>query len=143
MSCTYFACSCAALTLKQSNSGEFVVVDPKRKAKVAVNRDFFLRLKVRRRLGKPFALTRFAIQSSQSLLKIVLPSWKSKQFLILTLHTTFLVSRTLLSIYVAKCAKHDAVFIYCRCCAFRLDGQIVKSIVDKQPKNFLWLLGLR
>jgi ATP-binding cassette subfamily D (ALD) protein 2 len=55
------------------------------------------------------------------LLKIVLPSWKSKEFLILLLHTSFLVLRTYLSIVVAQ-----------------LDGEIVKTIVAKSPRAFAW-----
>jgi len=57
------------------------------------------------------------------LLSIVLPGVRTKEFFILGLHTFFLVSRTLVSIYVA-----------------RLDGSIVKSIVDRKLKLFIWLM---
>jgi len=58
------------------------------------------------------------------LLKIVLPGLKSKEALYLGIHTGFLVSRTFLSIYVAQ-----------------LDGSMVKSLVDKNGKAFLWDLS--
>jgi ABC-type uncharacterized transport system fused permease/ATPase subunit len=58
------------------------------------------------------------------LLTIVLPNLRCKEFFILCLHTSFLVSRTLVSIYVAQ-----------------LDGSIVKSIVDRKLKLFIWLMS--
>mmetsp|Transcript_13439 Transcript_13439/g.18542 ORF Transcript_13439/g.18542 Transcript_13439/m.18542 type:complete len:714 (-) Transcript_13439:1013-3154(-) len=57
------------------------------------------------------------------LLKIVLPGVQSKEFFLLILHIGFLVSRTFLSIYVAD-----------------LDGVIVKSLVDRNGKEFVTLL---
>jgi ATP-binding cassette subfamily D (ALD) protein 2 len=63
------------------------------------------------------------IRRLRKLLAIVLPNMRCKEFLILALHTSFLVSRTLVSIYVAK-----------------LDGSIVKSIVDRKLKLFVWLM---
>ena len=62
-------------------------------------------------------------QRLRRLLAIVLPNMRCKEFFILFLHTMFLVSRTLVSIYVAK-----------------LDGSIVKSIVDRKLKLFIWLM---
>jgi len=53
------------------------------------------------------------------LLKIVIPGFNSKEFLLLFMHTCFLVSRTVVSVYVA-----------------RLDGSIVKSIVDRNGPVF-------
>jgi len=78
-------------------------VDPL-KRKVAVDGEFLRRLR--------------------RLLRIVLPSWRCKEAFILALHTSFLVSRTLLSIYVAK-----------------LDGAIVKSIVDRKLRLFVLLMA--
>jgi ATP-binding cassette subfamily D (ALD) protein 2 len=54
------------------------------------------------------------------LVKIVLPGVASKEFLLLVLHTAFLISRTFLSIYVAT-----------------LDGEIVKNIVDRNGRQFI------
>jgi len=59
------------------------------------------------------------------LLGIMIPSWRSKEMVILLLHTAFLISRTFLSIYVAN-----------------LDGQMVKSLVDRDGKKFIYLLFL-
>lgn len=56
----------------------------------------------------------------QYLLKIVLPGVRSKEFLILLLHTGFLTARTFISIFIAK-----------------LDGRLVKTLVDRDGKKFL------
>eukprot|EP01125_Pyxidicula_operculata_P009128 TRINITY_DN3026_c0_g1_i1.p1 TRINITY_DN3026_c0_g1~~TRINITY_DN3026_c0_g1_i1.p1 ORF type:complete len:717 (-),score=129.43 TRINITY_DN3026_c0_g1_i1:118-2268(-) len=60
----------------------------------------------------------------RKLINILIPSFKSKEFLILSLHTAFLVSRTFISIQVAN-----------------LDGSLVKSIVEKDLSSFLWNLS--
>ncbi|XP_077566092.1 ATP-binding cassette sub-family D member 2-like [Stigmatopora nigra] len=62
------------------------------------------------------------------LAKILFPELLSKELALLSLHSMALISRTFLSIYVAG-----------------LDGKIVKSIVEKQPRSFTiqlikWLL---
>lgn len=54
------------------------------------------------------------------LLRIVLPSFRSKEASLLLLHSFFLVLRTLLSLYVAS-----------------LDGSIVSALVRAQPRQFL------
>ena len=54
------------------------------------------------------------------LLRIVLPGVRSKEFLILLLHTGFLTARTFISIFIAK-----------------LDGRMVKTLVDRDGKKFL------
>ncbi|GAA6023383.1 hypothetical protein JCM10207_002527 [Rhodosporidiobolus poonsookiae] len=59
-------------------------------------------------------------QRLSRLLRIVLPSYRSKEASLLLLHTFFLVLRTLLSLYVAS-----------------LDGSIVSALVRAQPKQFL------
>ncbi|WWC68388.1 uncharacterized protein I206_102313 [Kwoniella pini CBS 10737] len=64
----------------------------------------------------------------KKLLRIVIPSLKSREAVMLALHSTFLVIRTGLSLYVAE-----------------LDGRIVSSLVTAQPTLFLmnltrWLL---
>ncbi|EJU00883.1 hypothetical protein DACRYDRAFT_95201 [Dacryopinax primogenitus] len=54
------------------------------------------------------------------LLKILIPSWNSKEALLLAMHSSFLLLRTVISLYVAT-----------------LDGRIVSSLVRAQPKQFL------
>ena len=61
------------------------------------------------------------MQQLKFLLRIVLPSVTSHEAALLAIHTGFLFSRTFLSIYVAQ-----------------LDGSMVKSLVDKNGKAFLW-----
>ncbi|TNN55182.1 ATP-binding cassette sub-family D member 2 [Liparis tanakae] len=55
--------------------------------------------------------------------KILFPNLVSKELALLSLHSVALISRTFLSIYVAT-----------------LDGKIVKSIVEKEPKSFIFQL---
>ena len=74
------------------------------------------------------AVNREFLRQLLKLLRVSIPSPLTKEFLLLVLHTASLVSRTFLSIYVAQ-----------------LDGRIVKSIVETNPKLFLqpcinWLL---
>uniref|UniRef100_A0A8C8J803 Uncharacterized protein n=1 Tax=Oncorhynchus tshawytscha TaxID=74940 RepID=A0A8C8J803_ONCTS len=62
------------------------------------------------------------------LIKILFPKLVSKELGLLSLHSVALISRTFLSIYVAG-----------------LDGKIVKTIVEKEPRSFIiqlmkWLL---
>ncbi|KAG2124174.1 ABC transporter transmembrane region 2-domain-containing protein [Suillus clintonianus] len=70
-------------------------------------------------LGLPF------LHQLRSLLRIVLPSLYTREALLLTAHSTFLVLRTVLSIAVA-----------------RLDGRIVRDLVSADGKGFLTGLGL-
>ncbi|XP_068442483.1 ATP-binding cassette sub-family D member 2-like [Clinocottus analis] len=57
------------------------------------------------------------------LVKILFPRLVSKELGLLCLHSVALISRTFLSIYVAS-----------------LDGKIVKTIVEKEPKSFIFQL---
>lgn len=59
-----------------------------------------------------------------AILRIVFPSWTSKEIGILLLHTFFLVTRTVLSVYVAH-----------------LDGRLVRDIVSANGKGFLHSMG--
>uniref|UniRef100_A0A6B2KZG8 ABC transporter domain-containing protein n=1 Tax=Arcella intermedia TaxID=1963864 RepID=A0A6B2KZG8_9EUKA len=64
----------------------------------------------------------------KGLLKILFPSIRGREFLLLLLHTGFLISRTFISIQVAN-----------------MDGALVRTIVQKRPTDFLmnlskWLL---
>lgn len=54
------------------------------------------------------------------ILRILIPRLRSDSFVLLVTHLTTLISRTFLSIYIA-----------------RLDGAIVKSLVQRNPKEFL------
>lgn len=58
------------------------------------------------------------------LLKIIIPSWKSKEFWMVIIHSVFLILRTYLSVVVA-----------------RLDGKIVKDLVAANGVEFLKGLG--
>ncbi|KAK5849192.1 hypothetical protein PBY51_008852 [Eleginops maclovinus] len=55
--------------------------------------------------------------------KILFPKLVSKELALLSLHSVALISRTFLSIYVAS-----------------LDGKIVKTIVEKEPRSFIYQL---
>ena len=77
----------------------------KKKTRIQVDKHFFKQLR--------------------SLLKIVLPGFMTKEFGLLMLHTMSLISRTFLTIYVAK-----------------LDGRIVKTIVKRDVGKFLLMLSL-
>ncbi|KAG1772010.1 ABC transporter transmembrane region 2-domain-containing protein [Suillus placidus] len=70
-------------------------------------------------LGLPF------VHQLRSLLRIVLPSLYTREALLLTAYSTFLVLRTVLSIAVA-----------------RLDGRIVRDLVSADGKGFLTGLAL-
>jgi ATP-binding cassette, subfamily D (ALD), peroxisomal long-chain fatty acid import protein len=75
-------------------------VDNGRKKRVEINREFF--------------------RSLFRLLRIVIPSIKSKEMRLLISHSVFLVLRTMLSLYVAE-----------------LDGKVVSSLVKGKGRDFL------
>lgn len=72
--------------------------------------------------GSP-AVNRVFLRQLLQLLRISIPSPLSKEFGLLLLHTSSLISRTFLSIYVAG-----------------LDGRIVKAIVERNVPRFLALI---
>ena len=81
-----------------------------------------LSLERRRKQHTP-AVDKVFLRQLLKLLRISIPSVFSKEFAMLIMHTSSLVSRTFLSIYVAK-----------------LDGKIVKAIVERNIQRFLTLL---
>lgn len=74
---------------------------------------------------KPINVNKDFLKSLRKLVRIVIPSIWSHEFFLLVCHTLSLVSRTFLSIFVAQ-----------------LDGKIVKTIVQRDVKAFMYMLGL-
>ncbi|KAG6844334.1 hypothetical protein H0H87_007692 [Tephrocybe sp. NHM501043] len=73
--------------------------------------------------GKPprVAVDALFYQRLSSILRIVIPSMRSKEALLLVMHSSLLIFRTGISLYVAA-----------------LDGKIVASLVRARPKEFFW-----
>ncbi|OCL12529.1 hypothetical protein AOQ84DRAFT_352496 [Glonium stellatum] len=69
---------------------------------------------------KKVELNREFFKNLLRLLKIVIPSWRSKELRLLISHSVFLVLRTLISLYVAE-----------------LDGRLVSNLVRGKGKDFL------
>ncbi|KAF2263230.1 ATP-binding cassette protein [Lojkania enalia] len=69
---------------------------------------------------KKVELNREFFRNLLRLLKIVIPSWRSKEFRLLISHSIFLVLRTMISLYVAE-----------------LDGRLVSNLVRGRGKDFL------
>ena len=93
---------------RQGRNAARLQPDPSAKRKVELDREFFRNL-IR-------------------LLRICIPSWKSKEARLLAQHSVFLVTRTLISLYIAK-----------------LDGRLVRDLVRGRAKDFLkslvwWML---
>ncbi|RPD65642.1 hypothetical protein L226DRAFT_550601 [Lentinus tigrinus ALCF2SS1-7] len=65
------------------------------------------------------------LRQLMAIMRIAFPSWRSKEALVLVMHSFFLVLRTVLSVGVA-----------------RLDGRIVRDLVSADGKGFLKGLGL-
>ncbi|KAF9458333.1 ABC transporter transmembrane region 2-domain-containing protein [Collybia nuda] len=74
-------------------------------------------------VGKPprVAVDALFYQRLSMILRIVIPSVRSKEALLLVMHSSLLVFRTAISLYVAA-----------------LDGKIVASLVRAQPLEFFW-----
>lgn len=89
----------------------------KESSKVALGQEFLKQKKM-----SP-AVDRVFLKRLLKLLRVSIPSVFSKEFGLLLLHTSSLVARTFLSIYVAT-----------------LDGKIVKAIVERQLNTFLKLI---
>lgn len=69
---------------------------------------------------KKVELNREFFKNLLRLLKIVIPSWRSKELRLLISHSVFLVLRTLISLYVAE-----------------LDGRLVSNLVRGKGKDFI------
>lgn len=69
---------------------------------------------------KKVELNREFFKNLLRLLKIVIPSWRSKEFRLIISHSIFLVLRTMISLYVAE-----------------LDGRLVGALVRGKGKEFL------
>lgn len=69
---------------------------------------------------KKVELNREFFENLLRLLKIVIPSWRSKELRLLISHSVFLVLRTLISLYVAE-----------------LDGRLVSNLVRGKGKEFI------
>ena len=82
-------------------------------------REIVARQLEKKRKRKRIAIDGAFVAKLRSLLRIVLPSWRSRSARLLALHTLFLVARTFASILVA-----------------RLDGALVKAIVDRDGTAF-------
>ena len=82
-----------------------------------------------KRTKKEKVVNKAFLKQLMHLLKIVFPSIRSRQFLLLVTQTLVLILRTWLSVVVAK-----------------MDGYVVKSIVQKAPLNFasslFWWLAI-
>lgn len=61
----------------------------------------------------------------RTLLRILIPSVRSDSFLLLVTHLATLITRTFLSIYIAH-----------------LDGAIVKSLVQRNPRDFIRTISI-
>ena len=96
-------------------------VQPTPLAKLAANAIYFPLVPTSH---KP-SLDKTFLRQLVSILRIAFPKWRSKEVLILVLHSCFLVLRTVLSVAVA-----------------RLDGRIVRDLVSADGRGFLKGLGL-
>jgi len=76
-------------------------------------------LPIRKAINKQF------FHQIRELLRILIPSLRSDSFIILVTHLTTLITRTFLSIYIAH-----------------LDGAIVKSLVQRNARDFLRAISI-
>jgi len=74
---------------------------------------------IRKTLNKQF------FHQIRELIRILVPNFRSDSFLLLVIHLTTLITRTFLSIYIAH-----------------LDGAIVKSLVERNARNFLRAISI-
>ena len=79
----------------------------------------YLLLKKRRTLSSTSVNKRFYNQLGV-IIRILIPRLRSDSFVLLVTHISTLITRTFLSIYIA-----------------RLDGAIVKSLVQRKPRDFI------
>lgn len=84
---------------------------------------------VKEQKSKRVEINREFFRNLARLLRIVIPSWRSKELRLLLSHSVFLVLRTLLSLYVAE-----------------LDGRVVGALVKGKGREFVlglvWWMGV-
>lgn len=75
--------------------------------------------------NSPLSVNRRFVNQLLEIIRILIPRLRSDSFLLLITHLTTLISRTFLSIYIA-----------------RLDGAIVKSLVQRKPRDFIRTISI-
>jgi hypothetical protein len=73
----------------------------------------------------PISVNKRFLNQLLVIIRILIPRLRSDSFILLITHLTTLVSRTFLSIYIA-----------------RLDGAIVKSLVQRNPRDFIRTISI-
>ena len=71
------------------------------------------------------ALNKRFFHQLRVLIRVLIPGIRSDSFLLLIIHLTTLITRTFLSVYIAH-----------------LDGAIVKSLVQRNPRNFIHAISI-
>jgi len=73
----------------------------------------------------PISVNKRFLNQLLVIIRILIPHLRSDSFILLITHLTTLISRTFLSIYIA-----------------RLDGAIVKSLVQRNPRDFIRTISI-
>jgi len=75
--------------------------------------------------SSPISVNKRFLNQLLVIIRILIPRLRSDSFILLVTHLTTLISRTFLSIYIA-----------------RLDGAIVKSLVQRNPRDFIRTISI-
>jgi ABC-type uncharacterized transport system fused permease/ATPase subunit len=75
--------------------------------------------------NSPISVNKRFLNQLLVIIRILIPRLRSDSFILLVTHLTTLISRTFLSIYIA-----------------RLDGAIVKSLVQRNPRDFIRTISI-